>query len=405
MLGNTLGEVRRDWIRLQLDSMENRCCIEQYLIFVQCNNKIIKTMKLIFKIWVFITPLYCLNLVAQTNKTIVSDFSDSTVKLYYLNVYYAESCLKNDRIDSALKYYTDARKVFGLYQLNDRRNVMKCLYSCSDTFILKEWFRFGYYCAADSIGPERYMELYHSFIPESLSSNLLKTLQQTTKMNWAYIDEHEQISRILAPLYEIDQQYRSNEFQNSADKSIIKKRRKADKQNFAVIMSCYRRFGDFSTNRFSGKYANAKEAYKYILLHVFINTDIRKKYSDFFIKQVTYGNLDARVYAEIADNYLFDSSQVYGCHTSFYYNDTLVVYELSPPYKNRINENRSQIFLQEIDTVHQKQVWAWQNYSIYSFETLWVVNPEKSTDTIKEIAEKYKALMGPMVVGYTIYSR
>jgi len=342
---------------------------------------------------------------AQPKQKAMREALEDNTAAYYKSIYKAEKFLMQELSDSALKYYTDARKVFGLYQLNDRRNVMLCLNNCSDTSILKEWFRYGYYCAADSIGPEKYMELYLSFIPESLRSNLLETLQQTPKMKWTYIEEHEQISRILDPLYEIDQKYRSEEFENSYDKSILLKRRKADKKNFAVLMSCYKRYGDFSTNRFSSMLKNAKQAYRLILMHYFFNKENRVKHYDFFVGQVIKGNLDSREYAQIVDNYLSDTSQVYGCHTSFCYNDTVVVYELSEPYKSRININRSQIFLQDIETLHQKQVWAWQNYSLYSFETLWEAIPDEPSDTVREIAEKYKTQMGPMVVGYTIYPR
>jgi len=354
---------------------------------------------------VFVVPLFYLNSVAQPYKKIVCNYSDSVVGSYYSKVFLAESFLMQEKSDSALKYYTDARKVFGLYQLNDRRNVMICLNNCSDTSILKEWFRFGYYCAADSIGPEKYIELYHSFIPESLRSNLLETLQHTPKMKWTYVEEHEQISKILDPLFEIDQKFHSGKFLDSKDKAIISEQQQVDKQNFKEIMSCYKNFGEFSPNRFSGAYKNAKDAYKYILMHNFSNKKIRNKNNDFFIRQVVCGNLDARLYAEIIDDYLYDSTQIYGCHTSFCYNDTVVVYELSEPYKSRINRNRSQLFLQDIETLHQKQVWAWQNFSLYSFETLWVVIPEKSSDTVRDLAEKCKALMGPMVAGYTIYTR
>jgi len=359
-------------------------------------------MKLI-GFFVGIITSFCINSSAQSN--IKTDCDYYLSELYYQTVYKAEKCLMQNQNDSALKYYTDARKVFGLYQVNDRNNVMICLSNCIDTAMLTEWFRYGYFCSADTIGPEQYMELYHSFIPESLAPNLLETLRMTGKMKWTYIEELEQISQILDPLLVKDQKFRTGEFNNSNDKKTLRKRRKADKQNFATIMSCYKRFGDFSTNRFSGKYKNARSAFKYILMHNFLNTEIRNKYNDFFIRQVACGNVDARVYAEIVDNYLKDSSQVYGCNTWFCYNDTIVVYELSETYKSRINRNRSQIFLQDIETLHQKQVWAWQNYALYSFETLWGIIPDELSDTVREIAEKRKTQMGPMVVGYAIYTR
>lgn len=342
---------------------------------------------------------------AQPKQKAMREALEDNTAAYYKLIYTAEKFLMQDLSDSALKYYTDARKVFGLYQLNDRRNVMICLNNCSDTSILREWFRYGYYCAADSIGPENYMKLYHSFIPESLSSNLLETLQHTPKMKWTYIEEYEQISQILDPLYEIDQKYRSKEYANSNDKSILLKRKKADNKNFSILMSCYKRYGDFSTNRFSSKFKDSKSAYNLILVHYFFNKENMVKHHDFFVGQVKKGNLDSRIYAQIVDNYLSDTSQVYGCHTSFCYNDTVVVYELSEPYKSRINRNRSQIFLQDIETLHQKQVWSWQNHSSYTFDTLWDAIPEKSSDTVRDLAEEYKALMGPMVVGYTIYTR
>jgi|GEM_PF-3454065 len=359
-------------------------------------------MKLLLSLIIIVAAL---QLPAQPKRIAMREALEDNTAAYYKLIYTAEKFLMQDLSDSALKYYSDARKVFGLYQLNDRRNVMLCLNNCSDTSILKEWFRFGYYCAADSIGPENYMKLYHSFIPESLSSNLLETLQHTPKMKWTYIEEYEQISRILDPLYEIDQKYRSEEFENSYDKSILLKRRKADKKNFAILMSCYKHYGDFSTNRFSSKFKDTKDAYRLILVHYFYNKENRVKHHDFFVGQVKKGNLDSRVYAQIVDNYLSDTLQVYGCHTSFCYNDTVVVYELSEPYKSRINRNRNQIYLQDIETLHQKQVWAWQNYSLYSFETLWEAIPDEPSDTVREIAEKYKTQMGPMVVGYTIYTR
>ena len=210
----------------------------------------IKPIKLIVNILVFITPLFYLTSFAQQNKKIICNYNDSVVGSYYSKVYLAENYLMQGKPDSALKYYTDARKVFGLYQLNDMRNVGLCLNNCSDTSVLKEWLRFGYYCAADSIGPEKYMELYHSFIPESLKLNLLEILQQTPKKEWTYIEEHEQISRILDTLFEIDQKFHAGKFLNPKDKAIILEQRKVDKRNLKIIMSCYKNFGDFSTNRF-----------------------------------------------------------------------------------------------------------------------------------------------------------
>lgn len=364
-------------------------------------------MKFIINISVLVAIVFCLRSVAQTNKKVVSDFSDSIVEIYYLKVYNAENCIKNNKIDSALKYYTDARKIFGAYQVNDRRNVMLCLNNCTDTSILKEWFKYGYYCAADSIRAEQYMELYQNYIPELIKSDLLSTLKQTTKKKWTYIDEHNRISKILNPLFDIDQKFHSDSFMNSMNNNIkiSKKQRKVDNKNFKKIIACYKHFGDFSTNRLNGKNKDAFSAYKSILTHYFFEKENYIKNHELFIRQVRIGNLDPRIYAEIVDNYRCDTSQVYGCHTLFCYNDTIVVYKLSDLYKSQINKNRSQIFLQDIETLHNKQVWAWQNYFLYSFETIWFVAPEKSSDTIKEIAEKYKERMGPMVVGYTIYTR
>ena len=225
-------------------------------------------MKLLFSLIIIAAAL---QVPAQRIRNFECGNIQDTVKHYYETVYRAEQFVMNGNADSALYYYTDARKVFGLYQLNDRRNVMMCLDNCYDTSVLKEWFRFGYYLAADSIGPENYLELYQSYVPESLRSNLFETLQQTPKIKWTYIEEHEQISRILDPLYEIDQKYRSEEFQNSNDKSILSKRRKADKKNFDILMSCYKRYGDFSTNRFSSKSKDAKSVYSLILTHYFFN--------------------------------------------------------------------------------------------------------------------------------------
>jgi tricorn protease-like protein len=155
----------------------------------------------------------------------------------------------------------------------------------------------------------------------------------------------------------------------------LKNRKQSDEENFKALMNCYSKFGSFSTIKISG---DAFNAYYMILLHNFLNISLYKKYDDFFIKEIHRGNLDAREYVRIVDNYRYDSTQVYGDHTIFFTGDSLFVYQLSETAAKRINSNRSRIYLQDMETTQQKLIWQWKQGDVCTFGCIWEFETEES---------------------------
>ena len=149
----------------------------------------------------------------------------------------------------------------------------------------------------------------------------------------------------------------------------------------------------------------ASSAFRMTLLHRFFDKKTRTKYNDFFVNEVRCGHIDSREYAGIVDNYLFDSTQVYGVHTIFFVGDSLVVFHLSDLGKEQINKNRQLIYLQDIETTQSKLIWQWKNNDEYRFETIWEIVPYYPTETASDVAKQKLKKMGSLVTGYTIYAR
>lgn len=167
-------------------------------------------------------------------------------------------------------------------------------------------------------------------------------------------------------------------------------------------MKLYKRYGQINFNQFNGlEYSNFNQILKYN----FYDTKLQKKYSHFFENEIQCGHMDPRIYELVVDDYLFDSTQVYGYHTIFFVGDTLIVYQLGDEGLKRINENRKRIYLQDIQTTHKKLIWQWQHYDEFVFSLIREIIPYDNSQTAKTEAEYYLSKMGSMVIGYTFYTR
>jgi hypothetical protein len=205
------------------------------------------------------------------------------------------------------------------------------------------------------------------------------------------------LSAELEPMDELDQQYRPN---TEGEKG-LKKQRKNDKQNFKTIAKCYKKYGPFYGSKLRGE---AWPALRIVLVHRFADKSKRDRSHDFFVNEVKAGHIDARSYADIYDNYIYDSTQVYGMHTLFFCRDTLFVFNLNEDYKKQLNKNRSEIFLEDIDAFHEKMIWQWQNETKFRFGLIWEIMPY-GDQKAEEIANEYLNKMGSCASSYSVYTK
>jgi len=317
---------------------------------------------------------------------------------YYNYVFIAEKFIMQGEFDSALYYYAKSLSTEIRYRI-DITNVNKCLKKANDDNIKIDLFLYGYLHSDSSVSSDLFIERVSSYFTKEGIEKLRDSISGKAK----YVDEDDidyvQISKILEDLENADQKYRLD---FSPSRSDLRKRKRVDIDNFRKLINLYTKYGFFTTSKLQGA---AFPAYKFILTHNFCNKKRYIKHNDFFIREVLAGRLDAREYADIVDNYRFDSTQVYGCHTVFSVGDSLIVFHLSDSGKEKINNNRKSIFLQDIDTMQKKMIWQWKNYHSFWFENVCEVVPYYSNETATIIAEQKLKEMGSIAKGYEIISR
>ncbi len=336
---------------------------------------------------------------AQKLKPKTDDCNFNIVRSYYESVYQAEQFIMNGNLDSAFSKYIQAMNYKYLQQRDYYPNVFKLL-SKANSYLIFSYYLTQYKYTADTLTPQEFIGYNKDYLSDDIINQLSSTLYSVAKTPFLFQDEkHKKISNIIAPLFESDQALRAPSTGNNYLK--IKRQIKADKKNFNTIINCYKKFGSYNIQRLSG---DAKSTYENIILHRFSNKKVQEKYNLFFENEIKCGNIDPRKYAIMVDDYLYDSTQVYGFHTIFFVGDTLIVYQLSDDGQKRINENRMRIFLEDIETTHKKLIWQWQHYNEFVFYIIRELIPLDSLNAI-EIANQHMKLMGSMVSGYHIYSR
>ena len=322
------------------------------------------------------------------------------VKQYYETVYRAERFVMAGNADSALYYYTNARMMMSMMQ-SDKANISR-LFGLS----ISDEFKFYFYLNSfkilpDSITKEVYMKILSDYISPELLARLDAQLDGNVKIVQHYNPNDSIISRKIIQMGYDDQHdgplWKDGKFKK--EKSL---RRKSDRKRFFAILDLYKKYGPINFASFNGYEPGD---FGIILVHNFYDTKLRKKFNPFFENEVRCGNIDPRHYSSNVDDYLFDSTQVYGSHTIFSVGDTLIVYQLSERGKQRFDVNRKRIFLQDTETTHQKLIWQWQHYEEFIFIPMCEILPVSREQTAKSIAEYHLKEMGSLVTGYTIYTR
>jgi len=345
----------------------------------------------------FLTLAYCS--IAQRQNIIKCDCKQDKVKLYYDNVYQAEKFIIQGNFDSSLYYYTNARLLIPMMPTDILNSNILLKKPLDDRFI--------YYCffnvfkiLPDSVTKESYLERIGSFVLPEIISRLDTTLINSEKINWPKNPNANKISIALDSLNNLNTNGGAM-WNNGQYKKGKSSRKKLNRDIMNCLMNLYKQYGSINFVQFHGhEYGNCNK----ILLYNFYDRKTQEKYSNFFENEVRCGNMNNRTYESTVDDYLFDSTQVYGYHSIFFVGDTLIVYQLSDEGQNRINENRRRIFLQDIETTHKKLIWQWLHYDEFMFSTVREIIPYDSSQTAKVLAEDHLKKMGSMVTGYTFYT-
>lgn len=321
---------------------------------------------------------------------------DTNALMYYIQVDMAEKYIIKDQTDSALYHYLLAFEYHETFNA-DKTNQLKC-FSASENADLKTGvLKYIYQYSDDTITPQIFITRISSFISEPVIEKLQSEIQNMDKkQNLKKINYHE-ISARLEPLLEKDQMFRIPG--SDKDKNTKNSLKQVDKENFKTIMKCYLHYGSYSTTKLT---ADAYAAYMMVLLHNFSDKKLQKEHNKFFTDEIYKGNLDAREYADIVDNYRYDSTQIYGMHTMFFVGDSLFVYKLSDAGSRKINSNRKRIFLEDIVTTQQKLIWQWQNEDAFRFGNIWGFETEEKAINL---AKDQQRKMGSMIDGFEIFSR
>jgi len=319
---------------------------------------------------------------------------------YFNNIFKAENFIIENNFDSALYCYVNASLLIPIMTTdigNRSKLINKPITKESAYYCFYNTFRLLH----DSISKDSYLQRILHIIPLDVVAKLDSTLFNVKKIYWPENPNKNDISTALDSLLVISHEggsvWKDGHFKKG--KSV---RKKLNRQLINCLMKLYKRYGTINFNQFNGlEYVNCNEIIKYC----FYDTKLQKKYSCFFENEIQCGNMNPRIYEQIVDDYLFDSTQVYGYHTVFYVGDTLIVYQLSDEGRKKINENRSRIYLQDIETTHKKLIWQWQHYDEFMFSTIREIIPLDDSQTATKLAEDHLRKMGSMVVGYTFYTR
>lgn len=315
---------------------------------------------------------------------------------YYNYVFTAEKFIMQGDFDSALYYYAKSLSTEIRYRI-DVPNLNKCLINANDDNIKIGLFSHSYLHSDSTVTPDLFIKRVSLFFTKEGIEKLRDSISGKAK----YVDKdsinYVQISKILEDLGVADQKCRGTE----SSKGDLSEMERVDADNFSKLINLYTQYGFFTTSKLQGA---AFPAYKHIITHNFYDKERYIKHNDFFIREVKSGRLDAREYAGIVDHYRFDSTQVYGCNTVFSVGDSLVVFHLSDSGKEKINNNRKLIFLQDIDTVQEKMIWQWKNPDSFWFESVLEVG-HYPNETATDVAKQKLKEMGSFATGYEIISR
>jgi len=349
-------------------------------------------------IWTLIFVLLLFGSFAQRIRNCDCGNKQDTVKQYYEMVYLAEQFIMKGNIDSALFYYGKA-ELLNINIMQELVNVHYCLSNCQNDSIKIPVFVNRFIHTSDTISVSKYIE-WVSFYLSDTGADLLRTaISDVKKVNVSDPINYKDLIKIFEEMELEDQRYRG-EFGIAAGER--KNVAKIDSRNMRKIMQLYKVYGCYKTNRLFG---GGFTGFCIILTHNFQDRRVYNKYNDFFINEVLAGRLDPRAYANIVDNYLFDSTQVYGYHTIFSVGDTLIVYQLSEAGKQHFDVNRKRIFLPDTETTHHKLIWQWQHDNEYIFIPMCEIGISRDFPTAKSIADAHLKAMGSFVTGYRFYTR
>jgi hypothetical protein len=323
--------------------------------------------------------------------------NDSSVYKYYQNIYKAEKCIMKNNFDSALIYYSNAEALNYMF-MRDLGNSNICLSQSSNNEI-KFNFLINRFTHRDNTTSEGVITWASSFLSEMWMVKLRDSINNIQRVNSGDEINYLELIKTLEEMEDADQKYRGAFLLSKKQRREMKN---TDVKNFRKLKKLYSKYGSFSTGRLFG---GGFMAYKMILFHSFHDKKMYRKHNDFFIGEVMEGRLNASDYAEIVDHYRCDSTQVYGCQTMFFVGDPLVVFHLSNEGKKRINRNRKQIFLQDIETEQDMQIWQWKKNNKFNFAMLWerVTYDPKQTASI--IADQVLKDMGSLANSFSIITR
>lgn len=309
----------------------------------------------------------------------------------------AELKIIDNDYDSAAYYYAKSMEYVYLMP-DDQANLIKILNHLEFNQI-KLIVSMFYSYKSKFISPEDYVKtsIFTQKLDSAEKNIVLESLLGISDFrNSKYVDLSE-IDSVLSKLEVTDQYWRLPD--KELNRKTYEMQYKTDIENFNTILGLYEKFGSFNTN-----FLRNRSALYMILLHYFANYENLTKNLSFFENEVQLGNIHPVKFEMIVDNYLFDSTQVYGNHTVFIFNDTLIVLNISEKGVKKFNKNRSRIYLEDILTMQRKYIWQFKNFDNIILRPITTIIGYSSVNA-DEIARIYAAKMGDLVEGYTLISR
>lgn len=348
-------------------------------------------MKFIFVVFAIISfQLYGVSKTKEENT--------NSIKPYFVACLEAENQLLEEKFDSAAYFYSVALN-YHFFFPNEQFLVLAItdhLTTNAINELITGWFKWS----GGDIPASKFLEnlpLIKNYSPAE-KERLLDILMKTNAFHKKEKMDYSEIESVFEKIAKTDQEYRTP--WQAETKTLLKKRLKTDSYNLKLIKKLYKKYGSIQTN-----YLRNQNGLRLVLMHNFFHERKRKKYFPFFEQEVIKGNIHPKTFQNIVDNYLFDSTQVYGLNTYFICNDTLIVYRLTQKGLDKFNKNRSRIYLDDINTMHKKAIWQFQHNDKLRFIITNEITPISQDETVEKTARYYQNKMADLVEGFEIVTR
>ena len=311
------------------------------------------------------------------------------VKEYYENVYKAQDEIVKNNLDKAINYYFKAfSNKMPFYK--DLRNLELAIFNNGvDSSAFAEFFMLKYKHGGGRHNSKDFYNLYLDYEKYDTLNYYknLSSILDTVKIDVLYDSA---LEKQLLDIFNKDQSIRDAYASENGNPEYMQKLRKVDSLNLDEVLQLYKNNQITFTTC-----GNGMNAVDIVLTHSINKLDL---FLPTILNEVYSGNFDARLFAEIIDNYKYLEDSYYGIHLGEIMFNKYIVKIPSKERLNEINERRNLIFLDSILNVEKQTIFTIQSdldWNFYIYKTNYVcgeafyIQPNERDEFIKENYKKY----------------